>query len=68
MDDEKKYVARIERVVARWAGQRVDVSRRETAEAEVIRHMPTVPGAADTATVSLDKVQEELERRVARLH
>jgi len=47
MTDEDKYEARAQRMITRWSGQRMPVSRRETVEGEVLRHAPPDVGALD---------------------
>ena len=49
MTDEDKFEARAQRMLTRWAGQRMPVSRRETAEGEVLRHAPPAVGALDAS-------------------
>ena len=49
MSEEDKYAARAQRMVTRWSGQRMPVSRRETAEGEVLRHAAPSVGALDAA-------------------
>ena len=49
MTDEDKFEARAQRMLTRWAGQRMPVSRRETAEGEVLRHAPPRVGALDAS-------------------
>ena len=49
MNEEDKYAARAQRMVTRWSGQRMPVSRRETAEGEVLRHAAPSVGALDAA-------------------
>jgi ribulose 1,5-bisphosphate synthetase/thiazole synthase len=43
--DEEKYKARVERMVTRWAGQRITVNRESTPEGNVMRH--TAPAAGE---------------------
>jgi ribulose 1,5-bisphosphate synthetase/thiazole synthase len=42
--DEEKYKARAERMITRWAGQRITVNRESTTEGDVMRHTPPAPG------------------------
>jgi hypothetical protein len=47
MNDEEKYIARTERMLTRWSGQRLPVTRKQTTEGEVIRHTPPAAGELD---------------------
>ena len=49
MTDEDKFEVRAQRMLTRWAGQRMPVSRRQTAEGEVLRQAPPSVGALDAA-------------------
>ena len=42
--DEEKYSARAQRMITRWAGQRVTVNRETTDEGDVMRHTPPATG------------------------
>ena len=47
MSEQDKYVAKAQRMLQRWAGKRVDVSRERTTEGDVVRHTPAAPGELD---------------------
>jgi ribulose 1,5-bisphosphate synthetase/thiazole synthase len=47
MNDEEKYIARTERMITRWSGQRMAVTRRQTTEGDVMRHAPPAVGELD---------------------
>jgi NADPH-dependent 2,4-dienoyl-CoA reductase/sulfur reductase-like enzyme len=47
MSDEDKYIARTERMLTRWSGQRLSVTRRATTEGDLIRHTPPAAGKID---------------------
>jgi ribulose 1,5-bisphosphate synthetase/thiazole synthase len=45
--EEDKYKARTERMLARWAGKRIPVVRKNTEEGEILRQVPPEPGELD---------------------
>ena len=47
MNDEEKYIARTERMLTRWSGQRLAVTRKQTTEGDVMRHTPPAVGELD---------------------
>ena len=47
MNDEEKYIARTERMLTRWSGQRLSVTRKQTTEGDVMRHTPPAVGQLD---------------------
>ena len=49
MSEEDKYAARAQRMVTRWSGQRMPVSRRETVEGDVLRHAAPAVGQLDAS-------------------
>jgi len=48
MSDEEKYIARTERMLTRWSGQRLSVTRRSTVEGDLMRHTPPAVGKMDS--------------------
>ena len=48
MDKDDKYIARTERMITRWSGKRLPVTRKQTTEGEVIRHTPPAVGELDS--------------------
>ena len=65
MTDEDKYEARAQRMITRWSGQRMPVSRRETTEGEVLRHAPPAVGALDVAQQVYHEPAKALPVRVS---
>ena len=47
MNDEEKYIARTERMITRWSGQRMPVTRKHTVEGDVLRQSPAATGELD---------------------
>ena len=47
MPSEDKYIARVSRMISRWAGQRVTFTRKNTIEGEVLQHTPPATGEMD---------------------
>lgn len=50
MTEDEKYSARAQRMVARWAGQRMAVPRKDTVEGQVLQHTPPARGELHTPT------------------
>jgi NADPH-dependent 2,4-dienoyl-CoA reductase/sulfur reductase-like enzyme len=44
---EDKYIARVSRMISRWAGQRLTYTRKNTIEGEVLQHTPPAAGEMD---------------------